>query len=93
MTAKSKSAKYYASNPEARKKKAEYDKKYNKKTVKDRVDRNKKRREAQKNGNPKARKGSGYDYDHATKKFVKASTNRGRNSKNGGTSGDRRARG
>lgn len=75
---------------EAKKKR---DKEYNKKTVADRVDRNKKRREGQKAGNPKAKKGSGYDYDHASKRFVKQSTNRGRNSKNGGTAGDKRARG
>lgn len=75
-----------------RKKKA-YDKAYNKKTVSDRVDRNRKRREGQKAGNPKAKKGSGYDYDHATKRYVKKSLNRGRTSKNGGTAGDKRARG
>ena len=87
------SARRYQNDPEARAKKKAYDKAYNKKTVSDRVDRNRKRREGQKSGNPKAKKGSGYDYDHASKKFVKQSVNRGRNSKNGGTSGDKRARG
>lgn len=77
----------------SRKKKIAYDKAYNKKTVSDRVDRNKKRREGQKAGNPKAKKGSGYDYDHATKSYVKKSINRGRTSKNGGTAGDKKARG
>lgn len=73
--------------------KRKYDKEYNKKTVSDRVDRNRKRREGQKAGNPKAKKGSGYDYDHATKSYVKKSVNRGRTSKNGGTAGDKKARG
>lgn len=76
MTAKSKSAKYYASNPEARKKKQAYDKKLNKKKaqVKKRVESNAKRREAKKKGKDI----SGMDYDHATRKFVKSSVNRGR---------------
>lgn len=89
----SKSARYYSENPEAKAKKDAYNKKYNKKTVSERADRNRKRREQEKKGNPKAKKGSGYDYDHATGRMVKASVNRGRNSKNGGTAGDKRARG
>lgn len=89
----SKSARRYQNDPKARAKKKAYDKEYNKKTVSDRVDRNRKRREGQKAGNPKAKKGSGYDYDHATKSYVKKSINRGRTSKNGGTAGDKRARG
>lgn len=92
-TGTSKSAKRYQEDPKARAKKKAYDTEYNKKTVSERVDRNKKRREGQKSGNPKAKKGSGYDYDHASKRFVKQSTNRGRNSKNGGIAGDKRARG
>lgn len=92
-TGKSKSARRYQKDPKARAKKKAYDTEYNKKTVSDRVDRNRKRREGQKAGNPKAKKGSGYDYDHATKRYVKKSVNRGRTSKNGGTAGDKRARG
>lgn len=47
MAEKRKSAKYYAENPEARKKKNEYQKKYNKKPeqVDKRVELNKERRE------------------------------------------------
>lgn len=55
-------AKYYKENPEAKKKKGEYDKEYNKKTVDDRVERNRARREAMKNG--RVRKGDGMDVDH-----------------------------
>lgn len=87
------SAKRYQSDPKARAKKKAYDTAYNKKTVADRVDRNRKRKEQQQKGNPKAKKGSGYDYDHATGKMVKQKVNRGRSSKNGGTAGDKRARG
>lgn len=75
------------------KKKRERDKKYNKRTVADRVERNRKRREQRKKGNKKAKVGSKYDYDHATGRMVHRKKNRGRNSKNGGTPGDRRARG
>jgi len=56
-------AKYYATHPEAKKKKAEYDKKYGKKTVKDRVSRNAARRAMVKAG--KAKKGDGKDVDHS----------------------------
>lgn len=87
------SARRYQNDPKARAKKKAYDTAYNKKTVADRVDRNRKRREQQQKGNPKAKKGSGYDYDHATGKMEKQSKNRGRASKNGGTAGDKRARG
>ena len=55
-------AKYYKENPEAKKKKGEYDKEYNKKTVDDRVERNRARREAMKNG--RVSKGDGMDVDH-----------------------------
>lgn len=91
--AKSKSAQYYDKNPKSKAKKDKYNKEYNKKTVDDRVDRNRKRREGQAKGLKGAQKGSGKDFDHAKGKFIKASINRGRNSKNGGTAGDRRARG
>ena len=88
MTAKSKSAKYYASNPEARKKKQEYDAKLNKRPeqVKKRVESNAKRREATKAGKDI----KGKDYNHGTNSFVKSSTNRGAKT---GTQGDRNARG
>lgn len=76
MEAKSKSAKYYANNPEARRKKAAYDTKLNQRPeqVKKRVESNAKRREAEKNG----KNIKGKDYDHAVNRFVKSSTNRGR---------------
>jgi len=76
---KSKSAKYYASNPEARKKKAAYDKKFNQKP-----DQRKKRSElTQKNRDADARgvDRTGKDYDHAVGRYVKSSTNRGRSEK------------
>lgn len=64
----------------ARKKKLAYDKKFNAspEQKKLRADRNRKRREQQKKGNPKARVGSKYDYDHATGKMEHRSKNRGR---------------
>lgn len=76
MAAKSKSAKYYANNPAARKKKAETDTKINARPeqVKKRVEANGKRREAKANGKDIKNK----DYDHHTNSFVKSSTNRGR---------------
>lgn len=82
-------------SPSSIKKKKEYDSKYQKsKTqVENRVDRNRKRKEQQKKGNPKAKVGSKYDYDHATGKMEHRSKNRGRTSKQGGTAGDKRARG
>lgn len=55
-------AKYYKENPEAKKKKAKYDKEYNENTVDDRVERNRARREAMKRG--RVRKGDGMDVDH-----------------------------
>lgn len=85
-----KTSKYYASNPEARKKRLKYQAEYNKKPeqVEKRKELIKKNRNAGVYGN-----GDGKDYDHATKRYVKASVNRGRNSKNGGIAGDKRARG
>jgi hypothetical protein len=55
-------AKYYKENPEAKKKKAKYDKEYNENTVEDRVERNRARREAMKKG--RVSKGDGMDIDH-----------------------------
>lgn len=76
MAANSKSAKYYAKNPAARKKKAATDKKINARPeqVKKRVESNAKVRERKKAG----KSTKGMDYDHATNKFVKTATNRGR---------------
>ena len=76
MPAKSKSAKYYAKNPAARKKKAATDKKINSRPsqIKKRVEANKARRKAKASG----KNIKGKDYDHAVGKFVKSSTNRGR---------------
>ena len=70
------SAKYYRDNPEARKKKAETDKKINKRPeqVQKRVESNKKRSDAKKRGQDV----NGKDYDHATNRFEKTATNRGR---------------
>jgi hypothetical protein len=70
------STEYYRKNAAARKKKAATDKKINAKPaqVKKRVESNAARRKAKAKGtNVK-----GKDYDHAVKKFVKTSTNRGR---------------
>jgi len=53
---------YYDKNPSAKLKKASYDKKYNKKTVADRVARNAARRAMEKAG--KVSKGDGKDVDH-----------------------------
>ncbi len=76
-----KSTKYYRSNPEARKRKAKTDKKVNSRPeqVKKRVESNKARRKAKKNG----QNVKGKDYDHAVRKFVKTKTNRGRKGEGG----------
>jgi hypothetical protein len=69
-------AKYYRSNPEARKVKARTDAKINRRPeqIKKRVESNAKRREAKASGKDIR----GKDYDHSVKRFVKSSTNRGR---------------
>lgn len=79
MAGKSKSAKYYQSNPEARKKKAAYDKKFNQKPSqrKKRSELTQKNREADKRGVDR----SGKDYDHAVGRYVSVKTNRGRREK------------
>ena len=81
MTKKSKSAKYYANNPTARKKKAATDKKINARPEqkKKRADCNAKRAAAKKSG----KNVKGKDYDHAVGKFVKTATNRGRKGEGG----------
>jgi hypothetical protein len=73
-------AKYYSKNADARKKKAKYDKEFQKKPaqVKKRVEANKANREAGTYGN-----GDGKDFDHAVGKMVKQSTNRGRKGEGG----------
>jgi excinuclease UvrABC helicase subunit UvrB len=70
-----KTAKYYQENPKARAKKDAYNKEYNKKpsAVKKRVEANAANRKAGTYGNS-----DGLDYDHAVKRFVTATTNRGR---------------
>lgn len=77
----SKSAKYYRSNPAARRKKASTDKKINARPsqVKKRVESNQARRKAKASG----KNVTGKDYDHAVKRFVKSSVNRGRKGEGG----------
>ena len=72
----SRTAKYYRDNPKARKKKQAYDAKHQKdpKQVKKRVESQRARRKAKKNG----KNVKGKDYDHATRRFVSSKTNRGR---------------
>lgn len=87
---KSKSAKYYASNPEARKKKAATDKKINSRPsqIKKRVECNKARAKAKAAGKDV----KGKDMSHTSRGMVikKSSANRGSKSD---SSGDRKARG
>ena len=68
-----KSTKYYQENPEARKKKNEYNKKYHSTPSRRayRAELNQKNREAGTYGN-----GDGKDYDHTEGKFMSASKNR-----------------
>lgn len=69
-------AKYYRRNPEAYKKKLEYDTKHHATP-----ERKKKRAELgriRKKAKDAGKDIRGLDYDHATKRFVKASVNRGR---------------
>lgn len=85
-------SKYYASNPEARKKRLDYQAEFNKKPaqVKKRVELNQANRDAQKSGRSKV--GDGKDFSH-TKSGLKqkpASVNRGSKSD---SPGDVRARG
>lgn len=81
MAGKSKSAKYYAKNAAARKKKATTDKKINARPEQKlkRADCNRKRAAAKKSG----KNVKGKDYDHAVGKFVKTATNRGRKGEGG----------
>jgi hypothetical protein len=70
---KGKTAKFYASNPEAKAKKKKYDTKYHStdERKKYRAFLNKMRRKAGRYGN-----GDGMDYDHTEKKFITAKRNR-----------------
>lgn len=91
MAALGRTAQFYKDNPKARLKKAAYDKVYDK-----RPERRARRSELVKINREADKKGidrKGKDYDHAKKRYVKASVNRGRNSKNGGGSGDIKSRG
>lgn len=87
-----KSAKYYASNPEAKAKKDAYNKEFNKKPEQraKRVELVKVNREHQKSG--RGRIGDGKDASHTSKGIVmkKASVNRGSKSD---SAGDKRSRG
>jgi len=90
MTARSKSAKYYAANPKARKKKAQTDKKINARSeqIKKRVEANRARRKAKAAGKNVA----GKDASHTNNgiRFKKTSVNRGSKSD---SNGDKNARG
>lgn len=92
MAAKSRTAKFYAAHPEARKKRLEYQKKFNKKPeqVKKRVELNAYNEKATKEGRNK--KGDGKDAVHKGSKIVgfrAASKNRGDSND---SAGDRRSR-
>ncbi len=71
-----KSTAYYKKNADARKKKAATDKKINARPeqIKKRTEANAARRKAKESG----KNVQGKDYDHAVKKFVPSSKNRGR---------------
>ena len=81
MAGKSKSAKFYQENPEARRKKDAYNKEFNKKPSqrKKRSELVKLNRDADKRGVSR----QGKDYDHAVKKYVPIKTNRGRKGEGG----------
>lgn len=77
----SRSARYYQENPEARKKKAQYDTRYHSTTSrkKYRSFLNKKNRDAGTYGN-----GDGKDWDHGVRRMISQSTNRAKKMQNGG---------
>ena len=84
-------AKYYAEHPKAKAKKAAYDKKYNRK-----IEQRKKRSQLASKNRASDKRGvnrEGKDFDHATNRYVKSSTNRGRtSSKNGSKDGNARGK-
>ena len=88
----SKSARYYRSHPEARKKKAEYDSEFEKKPeqVKKRVELKRKNRQHDKKYGKKSREGK--DLSHTSHGLVYKSRSANRGSKSD-TAGDKRARG
>jgi hypothetical protein len=76
---KGKTQTYYDSNPESKKKKAKYDKEFNKKP-----EQRAKRSELTTRNRKADEKGvdrKGKDFDHAVGKYVKSSVNRGRKEK------------
>lgn len=77
----SRSAKFYRRNRKAAAKKSKYDTELGKRPEqkKKRVEANRARRKAKKAGKDV----KGMDYDHATKRFVKTKTNRGRRGEGG----------
>jgi hypothetical protein len=85
-------AKYYANNPDARKKRLEYQREYNKqdREVKKRVELNKANRNSHKNGTTKV--GDGKDQSHTKNGLVLKPQSVNRGSKTS-MPGDRRARG
>jgi hypothetical protein len=84
-----KTSEYYAENPEAKRKKGKYDKKFNKKPEqrKKRADLNKENRKRGDYGN-----GDGMDLSHTKSGLVKKKASVNRASKSD-TAGDKRARG
>lgn len=86
----SKSAKAYRKSKSAREKKKKYDTEYNKKTVSDRVERNRARRKAKKKYGASALKGKDVAHTKNGTRLKSVKANRGSKSD---TSGDRRARG
>lgn len=75
------SAEYYRKNKEAREKKAKYDSELNSRPeqIQKRVECNKARRDAIKEGKDI----KGKDYDHKTKRFISVKANRGRKNEGG----------
>lgn len=75
------SAEYYRKNKKAREKKAKYDSELNSKPeqIQKRVEANKARRDAIKEGKDI----QGKDYDHKTKRFISVKANRGRKNEGG----------
>lgn len=86
----SRSGKYYRKNKKAREKKKKYDSEYNKRTVSDRVERNKARRKARKKYGAKAIEHKDVAHTKNGTKLKSRKTNRGSSSD---MPGDRRARG
>lgn len=83
------STRYYRKNKAARKRKYKTDKKINARPEqrKRRTELSKKRKEAKKKG----QNIKGKDYDHAKKRFVKSSKNRGRTGEGGRKKGSKRS--